>query len=856
MQSARPWTYSAYNIAAVVNFTAAVAAEVRRQEDVYDETAETLRVQKERTDFEFMEAKKKRYPPDSQLYREDVNNYLADSEKILSDDLARLKDAYPLGYEGVDPEGALGTYKLRATLLRHIEHIEAKRRATAVAAGDGTSSSAVMNASGWTSSALVKAEDDWRGGAPQRSDAPSPSSTAVLGVLKGAVEEINICVSEHHDRHPQPRHAAENNDSLISTTEPTAVSRNTAVDAASHALVQIKTEMSGGPSTAFPPSWASLKTEGRKVVPADWDNGAYLTPHPTAPGAPFPRYKSVPHLSSSASLPSFVVPACTPNPAAGTSHKKIPSSVTSTRVSAFSKRSVPSPSPPPHRPNSAPLASQRAASSAHSRGKSSASSAVAATAVTCVSRADADKDKVMQLWWRLWPGQRPRRSTCVGDHGDGGTWRTDSVGGAVRPTVVMVKAVASVAQKNLDRERARCAAQQLHVTGLLEKLKSKEKPGACESGNYVDSAHFVSEHLSKRPNANAMYTRRCRRRKTEAQDADQRTTNYDLEKAGSEDDLPTAASHLRVTPETPSAEVAATEAALVAQHRQLKKEMEQLATKQAAHERLVEELLDAIKSTPAPTQPRPFDGIEAAEVDLLRGSTTITTATQQGIRRHASSQQGGRDASPRHHSTAASTVAPPQQQFEVSHGTPLDSETVASHKRELLRNALLHPCQLITQLQRSRDADTQWHTTQPDESVFTHSTATVESITLPSIEEDRRAADLDAYMWPSELEARIQHKLHACTDMSGRVRYSYHVALSQDDVRILEKFAVAGATVDYSSHISPSQDGAAATSNVDTLSALPPDLDSHVVALPKSGMHGWLYVQGRGEIITAAVTLS
>jgi hypothetical protein len=41
----------------------------------------------------------------------------------------------------------------------------------------------------------------------------------------------------------------------------------------------------------------------------------------------------------------------------------------------------------------------------------------------------------------------------------------------------------------------------------------------------------------------------------------------------------------------------------------------------------------------------------------------------------------------------------------------------------------------------------------------------------------------------------------------------------------------------------------------DIRSVLPNNIDTHVIALPNCGTHGWLYVQGRGEAIVAQLKL-
>ncbi|KPA82845.1 hypothetical protein ABB37_02620 [Leptomonas pyrrhocoris] len=823
MQPAHSWTYSAYNIAAVAKFTAAVAAEVRRQENAYDETAETLRVQKEMTDFDFTEAKKKLYPPDSQLYREDVYNYLADSEKILSDDLARLQDAYPLGYNGVDPEGGLGTYKLRAALLRHVERIQAERRDSALAAGDGTSSSAAMKPFCWASSSplwsstVAKSEHSRTDDAQQNVEASVPSSTAPLRVKVELVEESNTDTPERHVGHPPPLQDMEKRASAISAAELAAASGNGVVDAP-HALAQIKLETCGSPNSGFPPSWTSLKAEVAKVTPRDGDNGAYFTPHPSAPGAPFPRYTSTPPPPSAASSPTFVVPVNVRSPATGTLPKKIPSSGAAP-----------------------PLLSQRAGPSRGSRSKSVARRAAApATPDTHVSRADADEDTVTQLWRRLWPGQRRTPDTAVADHRHGGAEEV------VRPTAVTVKALASVTQKNFDRERVRCAAQQVHVAALLEQMRNqKKKPSAGETGRAGGSVRPSFEKRKKRGFTNATTLHKRTRRRTEAHAADQHTAHRDTAEVDAEDDLLIAAPYLRAAPGTSTAKEATTAAELLTMQRRLKTEMTQLEARQAAHQTMVQELLDALESAADPTPARPSDANEPSEMDLVRSPTATITADQQRIPRDAARQQGGsrRSASRRQPNTAVPAEPAQRQQQEesaVSHSAPLDPKVAAAHKRELVRYTLLHPRQMITQWQSARDADAQWSTTRPDESVFTHSTTAIESIALPPVEDDRQAADLEAYMWPRALEAHVRHRLNGHTDLRGRLRCSYHVALSQEDVRRLEETCAAtSSTMD----------------DVDILSVLLPDLYRHVVALPNSGTHGWLYVQGRGEAIVASVKL-
>lgn len=824
MEPAHSWTYSAYNMTAIARFTAAVAAEVRRQEDTFDETAETLRVQKEMLDIDFAEKLKKRYPPDSQLYREDVNNYLADSEKLLSEDLARLKETYPLGHEGVDPEGALGTYRLRASLLRHVERLEAKRRAAAVAAGDGTSSSFSAAANGslpnWTSlrpSPAAKAEDNSVVGARSHSTEISspPAATAVAApqVKREAVDEDGTEAPAHQT---PPRLTA------------SSVADSAATSVAPPTLTQVKAEGSGSPSSAFPPSWTSLKAEAAKRVATDGDNGAYFTPHPTVPGAPFPRYTSAPSASMLPQQPSFVaslpVSSTASAAAASESGRKLlcSSSVVNTQTST-QRRHSPSPcSQAPHHmfsPSSSSSAEQsRRGTSARRDGAGTTTSAQA------LSHAGAAEDEVMQLWRRLWSGQPPPDAKTVA----GASKATPAL--MLRPTAVMVKAVAAVAQTRFERERARCIARQARVEEMLDQLHVTSNSKTQASGPDV-GARDGAPSRAERSTGCANATCKRKRQKTEIRRADRRMEE-EREFAGD-----TRVEALKTTSGASATAVDEGKQLRTLQG-QLTEELTQLDDVHSKRIHLVQQLLNAIERIPSPArrqQQQPSYNIND-EVDLLcepsAAAAAESTASQQRTRRRAPQRRKQRQ------SRNASPDTTPQP-TETAENFSSDPHVVAEQRRELLHQALLRPHLLISKLKDTCEAEMLQNATRPDGGV---SSSSIETISLPSNADDLHAEDLEAYMWPAHLEARIQHELRGYVHRSAYAQLSSHLALSQAEVRELEERYAAAAP-------------ASAGSSAGFLSLVPRDLDGHVVSLPSSATHGWLYVQGRGEAIVAHVKL-
>lgn len=383
----------------IVGFTTALAAEVRQQEDHYDAEEARLREVVAAQTMSYTRETQRRYPPDSQLYREHIENHAANSQKELQDGLVELAALFPLGHKDADPDGALTASRLRPALMRHLQRIEAERRTMAVAAGDGASPASALCASSCTPSAAS-------------SLLPlSPSASAVAagggGHLKEEGEEAS---GEGKEKRNWGGHHS-----------------------------------------------GQLSQKGNHLCAAllDVDNGVYLTPHPTAPGAPFPRYVSTSNTvaATAPSQPAFVVPTAQP------------------RVST---PSAPKPSSP-----------RRKYVPAAPRAKRTSS-----PAVTRTSPEDAAKDTVMQLWREVWCGQRLTASQNTSTTITGTDEASNSEHAAaapasaalLRPSAAMVRAEAAVELRSYQRERQRCVAQQRHVLHLLEELEepARQRRGEAE----------------------------------------------------------------------------------------------------------------------------------------------------------------------------------------------------------------------------------------------------------------------------------------------------------------------------------------------------------------------------------------
>jgi hypothetical protein len=475
----------------------------------------------------------------------------------------------------------------------------------------------------------------------------------------------------------------------------------------------------------------------------------------------------------------------------------------------------------------------------------------------------------MQLWRKLWPGQRPTTAShhpALLNH-DEATPSTNARHGAVvvRPTVVMVKAVADVAQTTFERARARLSAQQARAAQLLTQLKeSEESPhtrGTAVSAHDKEPPKKAGG-VARSETSAAKHRRRQRQLTTEAHSEDKDTTSSGAMRSNSkvDDNVLSAAGALCNTADIPNVVKSTADAdELVALQQQLARELMDLEAKHSEREKVVAELLGAIEQAPTPTQPQrsarinKTDGMERAYSPAEDFSTIgcqLSLQRRRAVRQRKGGALPGDTGLPSTPTTQRQQHQKQGVEVDATVSAPSDLEEVAARRRALLREALLHPRRLVAQLQASRSADAQWSTTRQQGCTHASSASAtaIETIALPPLEEDRHAADLEAYMWPTELDARIRHELHGYTDLSGRLRRSYHISLSQEDVRQLEERCAAPAT-------SSSEHGGDAVPVRDIRSVLPNNIDTHVIALPNCGTHGWLYVQGRGEAIVAQLKL-
>ncbi|GET87983.1 hypothetical protein, conserved [Leishmania tarentolae] len=790
----KPWTFSAYHAVALTTFVSALQAEVRCQQDSYDQSVEVLHASTGTG-------------PTEDMLKLGIPLYATYEEQLQA-----LQDKYALATLDTGALVALGPYRLLHTLKAHMMRIEEERRAGAVAAGNG---GGVRKMRLGRAPLELKLEtsigaDALNGGegrqTPQRGRAP-PMSVQIKA------ERVD---DDRCDVVTQQQQSLSKNSPCVSLSDLLTAATPAKAESTSAKGANVSSAGSagaGGWGDGCPPSWMTLKAvAAESQLSRETYNGAYFIPFPTPTGAPIARYVSssarLLRANSAAQPPSVPLPPLVAPANCGTKMRN--SAVRKKHLAAL-------PSQAHQRYRSVATSQANAASMGETPFLSQTQRAKItrmqehvqfleeAPPPSSPSKEKLADDRALQLWRRVWP-RSP--SMLPADAEESGRQQRAAAAppppqhAFVRPTPAMVTALIRVAEQNYKRDCERCAAQQACLPTLLAMAESLSVSGsAAGTGGTGPSWQSPTEAPPKSMDQRAL---------SQLQDA-LALTRSKLDSAYAE----------RMALFRELAEALHEEAVLCVD------EASACETGKLTHA--------APSSTPH-SQQRATSSLGG------RKRSRRSRSTPHATRSFTSTDVDVSNADLRDEEQAVAD-------------TSTKSALPAASALELLHSSLADPTALMRKVQKARESLAFFSSETSSAAVTLRRPSQVASeetwdlpngiigINLPSLEHDRHAPELAEYLWPKDLDVRIRHELRGVVSAkSGHPEASsIHVALSAAQVQQLEEVASAMSTVDAAAQLR---------------AVAPPVVVGSIMAHPKFVESGWLYVHGRGEMIVADVELN